>query len=92
MLGKVFRKKRYNYITNDYSLCTVPKWPKASILPAIKKIVLLLSELHLAGALAVISNFYSDEIFWISDKSVFEMIMVFYYRKTIKVGTAWNFL
>lgn len=92
MLGKIFRKKRYNYITKDYSTCTIQKRPRASILPVVKKIVLLLSEMHLAAAFSVISNFFPEQIFWISDRAIFEMIMVFYYRKKVRVGKEWRFL
>ena len=92
MLGKVFQKKRYNLLTNDYSLCTFKKTPSLSILTVIKQVVLLLSEMHLAGALSALGHFFKDEIFWISDRSIFEMVMVFYYRKTMKVTSFFAFL
>lgn len=79
-------------MSNDYSVCTFEKRPNPSILTVVKKIVILLSEMHLAGAMAAMGNFFRDEIFWISDKSVFEIVMVFYYRKNMIVGPAFGFL
>ena len=80
-LSKAFHKKMYNYITEDDSLCIFKKEPKMSMLRVMNKVVFLLSELLLSGTFAVISNFQPNEIYWMSNKPIFEMITVFYYRK-----------
>ena len=90
-LNKVYRKRGYNYFSSG-EICIFKKRPELKMIGVMNKAIFLLSELLMSATFATVSNFMSEEIFWISNESIFEMIMVFYFRKKYSAGRTFKFM
>lgn len=85
LLYKLYNKKQLNYFENDYSKCQFQRKPSEKMIKFMNKMIFLLSKLSMSGLFAVASSFKPDDIYYINQQSIFEVIMVFYFRRNMDV-------
>ena len=92
-IGKVYRKKHWNYFTNDFRKCELDKGARIDIDPRFNEIVLMMEEKSLLMTFSFLRSYFDDYIiFFKSETSFLESLCVYHYRKGFNFNYFLSFL